>query len=158
VAATNAAGTGPASVVSSTAVPGVTTTPVIDVVVPVNGTGTTATTPAFNTAKPNEVLLAFVAADGSNGPGQTTTVSGAGLSWSLVGRSNTQPGTSEVWMATAPNALTNATVTSTESRTGFHQSLTVVAFQSSLGAGAVRAANGTTGAPSASITTTRDNS
>jgi hypothetical protein len=129
--------------------------PTVDTKVSVNATGTTATTPAFSTAQPNEVLLAFVSADGPSAGGQTATVTGAGLTWTLVGRSNVQAGTAEVWRAVAPTTLTGVTVTSTESRTGFHQMLTVVAFRSSGGTGAFLAANAATGAPTASVTTTR---
>src|SRR5262249_57106817 len=49
------------------------------------GTGA-ATTPAFSTSSPGELLLAFVGSDGPLGTPQTATVSGAGLNWSLIAR------------------------------------------------------------------------
>ena len=56
----------------------------------------------------NEVLLAFVATDYISGPNTTvTSVSGGGLTWVLVVRSNAQAGTSEIWRAFAPARLTN---------------------------------------------------
>ena len=156
VAAANTVGTGADSAASAAVTPtAAPPSPTVDTKVSVNATGTTATTPAFSTAQPNEVLLAFVSADGPSTGGQTATVTGAGLTWALVGRSNAQAGTAEVWAAVAPTALTGVTVTSTESRTGFHQMLTVVAFRSAGGTGAVLAANAATGAPTASVTTTR---
>ena len=60
---------------------------------------------------------------------QTVTVSGGGLNWTLVRRTNVRPGTSEIWQASAPSVLTNVTVTSTLAVVGNNdQSLTVVAF------------------------------
>jgi hypothetical protein len=58
---------------------------------------TTVTTGSFHTAAAGEVLLAFVSADGPAGAGtQQATVSGAGLTWTLVKRANTQAGDAEV--------------------------------------------------------------
>ena len=63
-------------------------------------------------------------------------MSGAGLTWSLVKRVTAQGGSTEIWTAKAPAALTNATVSSTQARPGFNQSLTVVAFAGAKGIGA----------------------
>ena len=104
--------------------------------------------------RPGELLLVFAASDGPQAGGQTLTITGAGLTWTLVARMNTQPGSSEIWKAVAPGVLANATVTSTPSRTGFNQSLTVIAFAGAGGTGAAFAASGI-GAPSVSLTTTR---
>src|SRR4029079_18902407 len=125
---------------SAAVTPSVPISPVLDVQVSANATGTTATTPAFSTAQTGEALVAFVAADGPLGAAQTVTVSGAGLTWTLAARSNGQAGDSEVWTATAAAKLRGVTVSSTEARTGFHQLLTVVALQSSSGVGAVQTA------------------
>jgi len=119
-----------------------------------HGTGN-VTTPSFHTAMAGEVLLAFVSADGPSGANkQTVTVSGAGLTWTLVKRANAQSGDSEIWTATAPNILTNATVKSTESKTGNAQDLTVIAMEGVRGIGASAATSATTGAPHVSLTTT----
>ena len=63
---------------------------------------------AVSTAQAGELVLAFVSSDGPSGGGQTTTVSGGGLAWSLVRRTATQPGTTEVWKATAAAVLNGA--------------------------------------------------
>ena len=64
-------------------------------VVFVEGGGTRKTS-AFSTSSAGEVLVAFVGSDGPFGAKQTVTVSGAGLTWSLVKRVNSQPGTVEI--------------------------------------------------------------
>jgi beta-lactam-binding protein with PASTA domain len=110
------------------------------------------------TSQPRELLVAFVGAGGPSNSAQSATVSGAGLAWSLVQRVNTQAGTSEVWTATAPTVLANATVTSTLAQPGYHQMLTVMPFTGSGGIGAFAGANGAMSAPSVSLTTTKRNS
>jgi hypothetical protein len=125
----------------------------VDQVVSADGSGATST-PAFSTTSPGELIVAFAASDGPTSGRQTLTVSGAGLSWSLVRRANTQLGTAEIWMATAPAALTNVTVTSTPGVNGFHQSLTVVTFTEASGVGASAGAGARNGAPRVTLTTT----
>ncbi len=112
-------------------------------------------TPAFHTAMAGEVLVAFVAADGPQASGaQKVAVTGAGLTWTLVKRQNSQPGDSEVWEAPAPSVLSNATVTSTESKGGYAQDLTVIAMEGGVsGTGATAGASGVSGAPSVNLTT-----
>src|SRR4029077_9909743 len=105
-----------------------------------------------------DVLVAFAASDGPATAPQTLTISGAGLSWTLVRRANTRAGTSEIWRAIAAAQLANVTVKSTQSKTGYGQSLTVVAFRGATGIGASAIANGASGAPSVSLVTTRANS
>jgi hypothetical protein len=113
------------------------------------------TTAAFNTVAPGEVLLALVGSDGPNGSAkQTVTVSGGGLTWTLVKRSNGQPGDAEVWTATATNPTSGITVSSTPRRTGYDQDLTVVAYEGVDGVGASAAGSASTGAPNVSLTTT----
>jgi beta-lactam-binding protein with PASTA domain len=129
----------------------------VDVTTSVDGNGTVVT-PAFSTAAAGELLVAFVSSDGPTAGDQTTTITGAGLTWTLKQRSNTQLGTSEIWTATAPTALTGVSVTATQDVGGFDQSLTIVAFRGAGGTGAVAAANGLTGAPTVSLTTTRGGS
>jgi hypothetical protein len=115
----------------------------------------TLTTSAFSTAQAGDVLVAFATSDGPGSSAQTMTVSGAGLSWTLVKRVNAQKGTTEIWTAKAAGALTNATVTSTPAKSGYDQSLTVVAFAGSSGLGASATASASNGAPTVSLTTTR---
>jgi hypothetical protein len=114
----------------------------------------TQTTAGLTTTQPGELLIAFVSSDGPLGSAQTTTVTGGGLTWTLVKRANGQAGTTEIWQATAPTTLTNATFTSTQARTGYDQSLTIVAFTGATGIGATNNASAATGAPTVPITTT----
>jgi hypothetical protein len=112
----------------------------------------TMTTPAFSTTTTSDLLVAFVAYDGPARPtSQTATVTGAGLTWKLVKRSNAQWGTSEIWSAKATTKLTNVSVTSKPAVTGFHGSLTVIAFRNASGTGVAGQASAATGAPDVSL-------
>ncbi len=113
---------------------------------------TSTTTPAFSTTNAGDLLLAFVDGDGASPGGQTSSVTGAGLQWTLVKRANTQAGTAEVWSAAAPSALSGATVTASAGEAGFAQSLTVVALSGAAGVGTSASASGTKGAPSVALT------
>jgi hypothetical protein len=158
VTATNAIGTSAPSAPSSAITPGTASPPTVDTTVNVNGLGN-QTTAAFSTAGAGRWLFAFVRADGSTTAGsQSATVSGAGLTWTLVRRTTAQRGTAEVWAASAPATLTNVTVTSTLAATGFRQALTVVAFANSSGPGASASNSAATGAPTVSLTTTQASS
>ena len=131
--------------------------------------GTKATTiasPAFTTSSANELLLAFVSMDGNSGTTVTVSgVAGGGLAWTLVKRTNTQLGTAEIWRAFAPAVVSNATVTATLSQSQA-ASITVVTLTGvdttgTGGSGAIGATgtgNANPGAPTASLTTTRNNS
>jgi hypothetical protein len=123
---------------------------------------------AVTTRNPGELLLAFIAADwrtGTSGNTTVTGVGGAGLAWALVRRTNVQRGTSEIWRALAPAVLTGATVTATFSQSAT-SSMTVVAFSGvdasgtngSAAVGATASASASSGAPRATLVTTRANS
>ena len=121
---------------------------------------TTVRTSRFSTTSANELLLAFVSVDGPPpGGGKTTVtrVTGGGLTWTLVARSNAQLGGAEIWRASTPAILTNVVVTATLSRS-FDSSLTVVSFTNAGGVGAIKAAGASSGAPGATLVTTRNNS
>ena len=130
--------------------------PTVDKSVFSDGAGT-RTTPTFSTAVANEVLLAFVASDGPTSGIQSLSVSGAGLTWTLVKRVTAQRGSSEIWRASATGVLTNVTVTSTPSVSGYRQSLTVVTFRGAAGIGTSATASAASGAPTVTLTTTRAN-
>jgi hypothetical protein len=123
------------------------------------------TTPTFTTTSGNELLLAFIATDGKSAGITVTGVSGASLTWTLVRRTNAQLGTAEIWRAFAPSALSNVTVSASLSQS-VAASITVVTFigadtTGSNGAGAIgnsAGANASSGAPSASLVTTRNGS
>ncbi len=112
--------------------------------------------PALSTAGPGELLLALVSSDGTTGQ-SITGVSGGGLTWTLRSRANGQAGTAEVWQAVAPTKLSGVTITATRAQGGYQGAITIAAF---IGAdttsnGAVGSGSAATGAPSASLVTTR---
>jgi hypothetical protein len=122
--------------------------------------------PAFSTSAPNELVLAFIATDFASGTNTSvTTVTGAGLIWMLVGRTNVQSGTSEIWRAFATAPLTNVTVAASLSQP-VSAMITVVSFKNvdtsgTNGSGAIGAtatANRSSGGPTATLVTTRNNS
>jgi hypothetical protein len=121
----------------------------------------TVVSPAFTTSQPAELLVAFVSADGpaATGSQQFTSVTGGGLTWRLRQRTNVQYGTAEIWQAVSSGILTNARVTATHSGS-YPASITVATFTGADTStdGAVVGANGPTGAPTASLTTTRTGS
>ncbi|TPG19677.1 hypothetical protein EAH86_04320 [Pedococcus bigeumensis] len=96
-----------------------------------------------------DTLVAFVAFDGPAGAGrQTAVVSGAGVTWTLVKRANTQSGDSEIWTARPVRTLSNATITASPAVAGYHGLLTVLAFAGADGVSVAGAAGAPSGAPS----------
>lgn len=127
---------------------------------------TTASSPTFSTASGNELLLAFIATDYLSGSNTTVkSVSGAGLTWVLVVRTNAQSGSSEIWRAFAPSSLSGASVTATLSQSVV-ASITVLSFtgvdttgtNGSGAIGATASGSASSGAPAAHLTTTRNGS
>jgi hypothetical protein len=124
---------------------------VADRVVSSNNQGpfTALASPLLSTTLGNELILAFVSADGpGNGVQSVGSVSGGGLSWSLAARANTVTGTAEVWQAYATAPLTGASVVATLGSVGGSGCITVAAFKGAapaLGASAV--AGAASGAP-----------
>jgi Domain of unknown function (DUF4082)/Mo-co oxidoreductase dimerisation domain len=127
---------------------------------------TTATTPTFSTKSANELLLAFISGDQISTPNTVvSSVTGGGLTWVLAKRVNTQHGNSEIWRAFAASPLTNVSVIATLSQK-VSSSMTVLSFTGvdttgTSGSGAVgvtAGGNATTGAPTASLVTTRNSS
>lgn len=124
------------------------------------------TSPSFSTNSGNELLLAFVSADYRSGSATSVrSVSGAGLSWTLVARTNAQRGTAEIWRAFSSSTLKNVSVTANLSQR-VRSSMTVITFtgtdtSGSGGSGAIGAighGSASSGAPSAPLTTSRNNS
>jgi fibronectin type 3 domain-containing protein len=120
--------------------------------------GSSVSTAAFSTSQANELLVAFISADGpSRAAGQSFTgVTGGGLTWQLRQRANAQYGTAEIWTAAAPAALQNVTVTASHSGSDT-AAIQVVAFtgaNTTAAAGATAGASGSSGAPTASLKTT----
>ena len=124
---------------------------------------TTVTTPTFSTHAGNQLLLAFVSTDNVTAAAtRVNGISGGGLAWTLVIRNNTQRGTAEIWRATSPIVLNSISVTATLSQ-AVNSSMTVITFTgadlgTTNGIGATASGSGATGAPTATLVTTRNGS
>lgn len=114
--------------------------------------GTGAVTARLGAVQPGERLLALVASDGPRAGGQTATVNGGGLTWTLVKRENSQPGDSEAWTATVRSPAPGLAVTSSL-RQHDGQQLEALALSGPAGVGASATASAARGAPSVSLTT-----
>src|ERR1700730_9108731 len=128
-----------------------------------NTPSTTVTTPAFSISSGNQLLLAFVSADNVSAPNTTVTaMSGGGLTWVFVRRTNVQLGTAEIWRAFSGAPLSAISVRATLSQ-AVDSSITVMSFtgvdtMGSSGSGAIGATssgNAASGAPTATLVTTR---
>jgi len=117
-------------------------------------------------AAANTLLVAFVSADAPDpccAPNTTVTRmvnNNGGLTWTRAVRSNVQLGTAEVWWAFTPVAKSGMNVTATLNNPEA-ASLTVMAFTgaaSSLVGAASVAANAPSGAPTATLVTSRAHS
>jgi hypothetical protein len=126
----------------------------------------TIASPAFSTTAGKELLLAFVSTDYLSGANTTVTgVSGGGLTWVLVVRTNAQSGSSETWRAFAASPSSNVTVTATLSQSVL-SSITILSFtgadttgtNGSGAIGATKSASSTKVAPAATPVTMRNNS
>lgn len=111
-------------------------------------------TPKLRPTKPGDLLLAFVAADGSTTAAQTVTeVSGGGLTWTLVQRENTTRGTSEIWQAYAAEKIRPTRVEVDLAEQGRSASVTVAGFsRAKRFVGSSAHASGTSSAPEVSLT------
>jgi uncharacterized repeat protein (TIGR01451 family) len=123
-----------------------------------SGQAYNAATATLTTTQPGDLLVAFVAADAPLSGGQTSTVSGAGLTWRLVGRETAQLGDAEVWVARATGTLSQAHITARVRKQSFDETITVVAFKNATGIGQVARSNHLSGAPSGQLTTSQPNS
>jgi hypothetical protein len=110
-------------------------------------------TPGFDTAA-GDLLVAFVSSSGPAEGGQTMTVAGGGLAWTLAVRENGQLGVSEIWTAPTPTVRSGLAVTSTPAFGTPAQSLVVMTIRGAAGAGATARASAPAGGPSVSLTTT----
>jgi len=138
-----------------------------DAVVSTNrsASSTSITSPRFSTVSVNQLLLAFVSTGAKSAGVSVTGVTGAGLTWVFVKRTNVQMGTAEIWRAFAPTTLSAVNVKATMSQS-IAASITVVSFSGvdssgTNGSGAVGATgsgNANPGAPTATLVTSRNNS
>jgi len=120
--------------------------------------------PAFSTTGADRLILAFISADGPASSANSgasaqhvSAVTGGGLDWTLVKRSNSYGGTAEVWQAHATSLISGATVTAKLAKGGFAGSITVAAFANTPGSvGDSAAAAGKNGAPTATPSVSGD--
>jgi hypothetical protein len=136
----------------------------VDPSTPLKKTGTGPLTTDQFSPPANSSLWVFAGTDENSGVTNNLTVSGAGLTWSLIKRCNfgTVPGGNggaEIWHAYTVSALTNQTVTVTQNVNN-DLAFQVVVFTGaeSTPGGATNSAASVNGLPSAAVTTTRDNS
>jgi hypothetical protein len=112
--------------------------------------------PPLSTTSANELILAFVSSDGpATGVQSVSSVSGAGLNWSLAARSNTLSGTAEVWQAYATTRLAGAPILAVFANSGHGGSMTVAAFTAAAAAVRATAVGGASGAPQVPVTTSK---
>jgi hypothetical protein len=116
--------------------------------------------PELTTTAAERLLVAFVTVDGPTSATQkVSSVTGGGLTWTLVTRSNSTWGTAEIWQAHATSKLTDAVVTAKFAKSGFDGSITVTAFANAAGSvGASAAGSGVSGAPSVTVAPRADGS
>jgi hypothetical protein len=74
-------------------------------------------------------------------------VSGGGLTWTLLKRSNSQSGTAEIWVARAVGLSSITVLSQPGNGLHYHGSLTVVAFTNASGPGLVNQTGASAGAP-----------
>jgi Ca2+-binding RTX toxin-like protein len=129
----------------------------VDSATPVNA----FTTPTFATAV-NTLLVALISAD-TAGPqvnsvlGVTSAGGGGPLTWTRATGANARPGDAEIWWAFSTLAQPTITVTGRTARNA-PGSMTVMAFTNaapSLAGTGTAATSGASGAPTATLTTTR---
>jgi len=131
-----------------------------------NSASTKISSPVFSTSAANELLLALIATDDGSSTNMTVqSVIGAGLTWSLVERTNKESGTAEIWRAFASAPLSDVSVTANLSQ-AVVSSITVLSFTgvATTGAngsgaiGTVGSGYAASGAPKASLLTTQNGS
>jgi hypothetical protein len=110
-----------------------------------------ATTGALSTTGAGDLVVAFVAVTG--GTTQRTSVTGGGLTWSLVQRANTSAGDAEIWSARASSTLQSVTFKAKARLSGTDVALSVLAFNASSGVGGSAGASAATGPAKVSLTT-----
>ncbi|HEX2904661.1 MAG TPA: Ig-like domain-containing protein [Jatrophihabitans sp.] len=115
--------------------------------------GSMLVSPVLTTSAGGELVLAFVQADGPRAPTQkVSSVTGAGLTWSLAARSNATWGTAEVWQAYASSVVTGK-ITAKLAKSGWDGSITVAAFKGAAAhTGATAVGAGKYGTPKATLT------
>ncbi|WP_460597885.1 Ig-like domain-containing protein, partial [Geomonas sp. Red276] len=130
-----------------------------------SSTGSSIASPTLTTTGAGRLLVAFVTgsapSSGANTYVKTVTSSGTVLSWTKAAATAVQRGYAEIWYAWAPASF-SGTVKATLNQSVSSRSITVMAFTGtatgSAAIGAVSGGNSASGAPNASLTTTKANS
>jgi len=106
------------------------------------------TTGPLTTKSANQLVLAFVSAQGPNHGQRVRGISGGRFHWSLVTEATSAQGTSSIWQARAPRPLAHATFTATLAKTGYSGMLDVLAFAPGATVGSVTKRSGAHSSPS----------
>jgi 6-phosphogluconolactonase (cycloisomerase 2 family) len=123
-----------------------------------SGQAINSATAHLSTTAAGDLLVAFVASDAPTSGGQTSTVSGGGLTWTLIGRENKNLGDAEIWTARLTGVLSSAAITATIKKTGWDETITVIAFKNALGTGKVGTFTSMKGAATGSLSTSQADS
>jgi hypothetical protein len=123
-----------------------------------SGQALNSATAKVSTTASGDLLVAFVASDSPYNAGNTSTVSGGGLTWTLIGRENKNLGDAEVWTARATGVLRNAAITAKVTKAGYDETITVIAYKNAPGTGNVAMFTSMKGAPTGHVTTSQGNS
>jgi hypothetical protein len=123
-----------------------------------SGQAINSATAHLSSTASGDLLVAFVASDSPHTVGNTSTVSGGGVTWTLVGRENKNLGDAEIWTARATGVLHNAAITAKVKIAGYDETITVIAFKNAPGTGKVATFTSMKGAPTGSLTTSQANS
>lgn len=115
-------------------------------------------TASVSTTTPGDLLLAFVGSDSPTSGGQSSVVSGGGLTWTKLGADNKQLGDAEVWSARVTGVLTGAKITAKQNIACWDEALTVVAYKNATGTGNATTSDAPKGAPTGTLTTSQANS
>ncbi len=105
----------------------------------------------LTTSSANELLLAFVSAQGPAHGQRVGGITGGRLHWSRVTEATSPQGTSSIWQARAPIPLGHATFTATLAKTGYSGILDVVAFAPGATVGPVAKRSGSHTPPSLTL-------
>ena len=118
----------------------------------------TAVTARLTTSTADDLLVAFVSTGSSHATGNTASVRGGGLTWTLAGRENAALGDSEMWTARASSTLTSTPITATAvAQPSYHVALSVIGFKDATGIGQTATFTSRRGTPTGTIVTSQEN-
>lgn len=122
----------------------------------VTGQSNTTATANLSTKVAGDLLVAFVRSNSPSTAGNSSSVSGGGLTWRRVAQQNQALGDAEVWAATAGSKLSSVPITATATKySGYDEVLTVIAFTGATGIGARGTFFSDSGLPTGTLKTTQ---